>query len=347
MAFIRNRLDSRPGARLTKRLSAVALLLCATAAGAQAPAPPVRMDSLASAKGTAGCGEECLTAVLDRFLAAMQAHDAAQAPLAAGARYTENGIELPFSKGLWRTYSGPGSYRHVFADDDAGQVAMFASIKENGIDQLLMLRLKVESGAISEAEAIVQRRQSTSFINIEGLTLDPLWGERLAPGDRPTREQLIAAVDPYFDGLASGDGDSVPFADDCFRLENGITTAGVEGQTRRVASTPTGGQSRPLQGCSDQFNGGTTVYIQSVSPRRYLVVDEGRGLVFGMFHFDQPGDILEAKGKDGATRPMPAAAIRPFTTPVAELFKVRDGKIVAIEAIMTVVPYGSPDPWGE
>jgi hypothetical protein len=36
---------------------------------------------------------------------------------------------------------------------------------------------------------------------------------------------ILAAVDPYFDGLASGDGDSVPFADHCFRLENGITTA--------------------------------------------------------------------------------------------------------------------------
>ncbi|MDB5690783.1 MAG: hypothetical protein JWL91_2659 [Sphingomonas bacterium] len=322
-----------------------ALLALALAAGSSAQAAPVRTDSVRAARGTAGCGEDCLTAVLDRFLGAMAAHDATAVPLAAAARYTENGIELPFSAGLWRTFSGPGSYRHVFADEKAGQIAMFADIKENGVSQLLMLRLKVESGKVSEAEALVQRRQSTRFINTEGLTLDPLWGEKLAGGDRRTRQQLITAVDPYFDGLASGDGDSVPFADDCFRLENGITTAGVDGKHQRMGAIPTGGEQRPLQRCRDQFNGGGTVYIQSVSPRRYLIVDETRGLVFGMFHFDQPGDILQAKGKDGTTRPMPEAAIRPFTTPVAELFKVKNGKIVAIEAIMTVVPYGSKAGW--
>ncbi|HWJ71357.1 MAG TPA: hypothetical protein VNS79_15040 [Sphingobium sp.] len=302
-------------------------------------------DSLTTAKDVAGCGDACLTGVLDRYLAAMAAHDAAAAPLATGARYTENGIELPFNAGLWRTYSGLGDYRHVIADDDAGQIAMFANISENGIEQLLTLRLKIEGGRVKEAEALVQRRQSSSFINTKGLTLDPIWSEKLAPGDRPTRQQLIAAVDPYFDGLASGDGDSVAFHDDCFRIENGITTAGVEGKQTRVGTTPDGGAPRPLQRCKDQFNGGTTAYIQSVSPRRYLVVDETRGLVFGVFHFDQPGDILEAKAKDGTTRPMSPAAIRPFTTPVAELFKVKNGKIVAIEAIMTVVPYGSKAGW--
>jgi hypothetical protein len=321
------------------------LLLTLAAAAPAAAAPPVRSDSLTAGKAATGCGEACLGAVLDRFLAAMAAHDAKQAPLAAVARYTENGITLPFDAGLWRTFSGPGSYRHVFADDDAGQVAMFAAVKENGVDQLMMLRLKVEGGKVREAETIIQRRQGSRFINTEALSLDPLWDAKLGAGDRPSRKQLIDAVDPYFTALSTGDGESVPFADDCFRIENGIVTAGVEGQRARVAATPTGGPQRPLQRCREQFNGGGTTYIQSVSPRRYLVVDKGRGLVFGVFNFDQPGDILQVKGKDGSTRPMPEAAIRPFTTDVAELFKVRDGKIVAIEAVMAVLPYGSGTGW--
>jgi len=302
------------------------------------------MDSLAVARNVKGCDEACLRGLLDRTLAAMAAHDAGKAPLAAKARYTENGIELPFTTGLWRTLSGPGSYAHVFADAKAGQVATFAAVNENGVPQLLMLRLKVEGGRVAEAEALVQRRQTTRFINTDGITQAPIWDQPLGPDDRPTRAQLIAAVDPYFDGLASGNGDAVPFADECFRLENGITTAGPPGMAR-IGPTPMGGQERPLQRCRDQFNGGTTRYIQAVSPRRYLVVDERRGLVFGMFQFDQPGDLLEVRGKDGVVRKLPEAAIRPFTTPVAELFKVVGGRIVAIEAVMTALPYGSKTGW--
>jgi hypothetical protein len=36
---------------------------------------------------------------------------------------------------------------------------------------------------------------------------------------------------------------------------------------------------------------------------------------------------------------------RPFTTVIPELFKIRDGKIVAIEAVMASLPYGSQSGW--
>ena len=328
-----------------KKVFATCAALVLLLGAGHAAADPVRIDSLATRGDTNGCDNSCLAGVLDQFLAALARRDATAAPLAAKARYTENGIELPFGDGLWRTYSAHGDYRHVFADHDAGQVAMFATIKENGVDQLLMLRLKVDGRKVSEAEALIQRRQVSRFINTDGLKRQPIWDEKLAPGDRSTRAQLIAAVDPYFDGLITGNGDIVPFADDCWRWENGIVTAGIEGRHPAVGATPTGGAQRKLQRCRDQFNAGGTVYVQTISPRRFLVVDEERGLVFGVFHFVHPGDITEARGQDGTTRPMPESALRPFTVPVAELFKVRNGKIVAIEAIMTALPYGSAPGW--
>lgn len=62
---------------------------------------------------------------------------------------------------------------------------MFAATQENGVAQLLMLRLKVESGKVKEAEALVQRRQTSRLINTDGLTLDPLWGESSGPATVP------------------------------------------------------------------------------------------------------------------------------------------------------------------
>ena len=329
---------------LRQILTGVCLTFTALPLAAAPPGAPILTDSLDGRRPSSGCDEACLTGTLDRYLAALQARNPAEAPLASGAKYTENNVALPFGEGLWRTFDSVGSYKHVFADDDAGQVGMFAVVRENGIDQLLMLRLKVDAGKVSEAEAIVQRSQGTTFINTKGLTLKPVWAEPLAAGDHPSRKQLIAEANHYFDGLSAGDGDIVPFADTCERMENGIVTAGVTTDPP-AGATPTGGTQRHLQGCRAQFNGGGTTYIQAVTPRRYLVVDKKRGIVFGVFLFQHPGDKLQARGKDGTSHPMPASAIRPFTVPVAEMFKIVGGKIVQIEAIMTTVPYGMPSAW--
>ena len=75
------------------------------------------------------------------------------------------------------------------------------------------------------------------------------------------------------------------------------------------------------------------------------MIDEARGLVFGIFYFQYPGDVVTIRNPDGTTRAMPEAAVRPFTVPAAEMLKVVDGKVVAIEAVAVTVPYGSPSPW--
>ena len=290
------------------------------------------------------CEEQCLRAISERYLQAMAKRDKALIPLAAGARYSENGVPLAFGDGLWRTFERPSGYRNIFTDASQGQVAMFATIVENGSEQLMMLRLKVASGKISEAESFVVRRQGSAFLNTEGLVLDPVWGKALAPDDKPTRAQLIAAIDPYFDALSKGDGSLAPFHPDCVRIENGITTAGVEGATRRIGKMPFG-PPRLLARCASQADSGRFTYIQDIDPRRYLIVDERRGLVFGIFHFQHPGDKLIARSKDGHEEPMGPHATTPSTVPVAELFKVERGKIVAIEAVMVTTPYRMPSAW--
>jgi len=40
-----------------------------------------------------------------------------------------------------------------------------------------------------------------------------------------------------------------------------------------------------------------------------------------------------------------AAATRPFTEEVAELFKVKDGKLHDVVAVMVTLPYGATSNW--
>ena len=42
---------------------------------------------------------------------------------------------------------------------------------------------------------------------------------------------------------------------------------------------------------------------------------------------------------------MPGAAKRPFNVDVAELFRIQDGKIRKVEALMTSLPYGAKSPF--
>jgi len=84
------------------------------------------------------------------------------------------------------------------------------------------------------------------------------------------------------------------------------------------------------------------VYITEINPRRILVVDEELGLAMGMFHLNGQHDHAMVNGErveySGATR-------RPFTTVIPEMFKIRDGKIYRIIAMMSTIPYRSKSGW--
>ena len=94
------------------RVMASALLLASTAAVAAAQ--------------PAACDRQCLEGLVDRYLDALVRHDPRAVPLAAAARYTENGQRLDVGDGLWRSVKAKGKYRLVVADIEAQQVASSA-----------------------------------------------------------------------------------------------------------------------------------------------------------------------------------------------------------------------------
>lgn len=296
------------------------LILAALLAGGAAAAAPDRA---------------ALDGLVDGVLAALVAHDPARLPLAPSARYTENGQILKPGDGMWGPASGCGSYRLRFADPPAGQAGCFTVIEENGHPAVLGLRLKVAGGRIEEIEAIIARQAQDAWVKPEGLVDHPVFREALAPSARRPRAELIAITNSYFEGLEQATARLTPFAPDCTRVENGNVTA----------NNPAGPSPIHRLSAGAQFATGFSRFITRVRDRRYPVVDEERGLVLAVVLFDHAGTVKTVALADGTAFAVPPPFDTPYTFLIGELFKIADGRIQRIEAVLLPVPYGMPSGW--
>lgn len=270
------------------------------------------------------CDRDCLIGVTNAYLAAMVARDPAQAPVAAGVRFTENTRPLALGQGVWETVTGVRDYTLYVADPTAGQVALYTVIDTAERPGLLALRLEVEDRLISEVESVYVGIGQTGFGSVDTLVeADPIWSAVVPPEQRRSREELIDIADRYFETLEKQIADHVPFTDDCLRIENGVQTAGR-----------TGGQGLAALGCRENVNHPLWNYITAITPRRYLVVDEERGLVSGMFMFRHGGTYESYTLPSGEVVPHSEAARRQQSVVIAELFRIEDGRIRRIEALM-------------
>ena len=290
-----------------------------------------------------GCDRGCLETFVDRYLDAVAAHDPAKAPLAKGAKYTENGQRLEFGDGLWNTMTGKGAYRLFVADVEAGQIAFLGSIQEAGTPAMISLRLRVRNEQIAEAETFIQRsdRSAQGFEKI-GWT----WTEAIPPSERLSRDSLVKTANMYFSGMQKNDGKGVyPFADDCNRIENGAFSTNAPtpaGQTRPDPKNATNYSGQ--WSCLEQFQSGLLHFVTRIRDRRFVAVDPERGLVFSFIFFDHAaGATRKFQTPDGRT--VTAGPQQPWTWELAELFRIEKGKIRQIEAIMERVPYGMNSGW--
>jgi len=292
------------------------------------------------AQAAQACDRECLQGFVDKYLAALAVRDASKAPFAPNVKSTENGQDLGVHDGLWKTADGDSTYRLYFADPQERQVGFIGVIKEHGLPAIIALRLKVENHLITEAETIVSRTSPGGFAKPESFVTPNanLLGV-LPPGERVPREQMIKAADSYFTGLDEEDsGRNVPFDSDCQRRENGTETAN---------STDPKASPMAKLGCKAQFDTGFSKIVTDVRERRYPIVDEERGLVYSIIFFDHAGNVESYTTPEGKVVPVSGMFRRPLTFMIGELFKIGNGKIRQIEAVILEVPYGMPSGWGK
>jgi hypothetical protein len=302
--------------------------------------------AVSAQKNKSSCDRACLEGYIDRYMDAMADNNPSLDLFSRDCKFTENGVRLPLgNEGLWVNMSKKGNYKFYIPDIETQQVAFLGTAYEGGGNgkgdgQLvaLAIRLKIVGDKITEAEQLVSRKDSDTM----GLTGKLSTGESVeklgAPHkifmdaipekERASREELVKTANYYFSGLQKNDHGKgyYPFTDDCHRVENGTPATNVPvpaGQTRPDPKTATVYSTH--WGCKEQFEAGKMGFITRVRDRRFVAVDQERGIAFAFAFFDH--DSLN------------------WTWQLAELFKIEKGNIRRIEAIFHRCPYGMNSGW--
>jgi len=290
----------------------------------------------AGAQAGGACNRDCLIEVTESYLAAMVARDPAKAPVTPDVRVTQNTRPMALGQGLWESIKGVRGYKLFVTDPMAGQVALYTVVDGAERPGLLTLRMKVAGRRITEIESVYVGIGQTGFGSVDNLvTVDPVWTAVLPPAQRRPRAEMIDIANRYFETLEKNLVDHVAFTANCLRVENGMTTAGRAGAPGLAGL-----------GCRENVNHPMWNYITQITPRRHLVVDEERGLVSGMYMFRHGGTEPTYTLPGGEVVKHSEAMLRRQAVVISELFRIEDGRIRRIEAVMAGgLDHDAPSGW--
>jgi hypothetical protein len=277
-------------------------------------------NQTASAQSSA-CDRECLRGAMTAFLYALVENEPDALPpvgtldalpLAATLRVTEDAIEKPLAElSLFHSVTGLHGYRQDIIDERAGMSGAHVIVEESGAPVMLVVRLKLEAGRITEIETVATRNSADGLIfNIDGLRApSKVMNYAPRPEQLSSREDAIEAAMHYPRGLDAAQtfaAVDAPFAPDAYRLENGQIMAGPD--------------CTFAAGCQNISTQSLAIFerLGNVSTR-VIGVDERMGIVWLRMAWG-----VREEGGDQLT--------------VWEAFKVYDGQIHAVEAFMKILP---------
>jgi hypothetical protein len=301
------------------------------------------------------CDRTCMTGALDDFMAAMAAHQPGNVHWSPSVRTTQNAAPIKPGDGIWATVSKIGDYRVYAAEPEAREGVVISSIEENGIPVLQMTRIKLDAERrVTEAETLIARNGEGQKVQAPPAEdIRPDFREVVPAQERLPRARLVGIVDKYFDAIEQSNGHVVAFADDGYRIENGIRTCNDPHRMVSLTQDPLFAKVSAMS-CAEGLSSGIFSYIKSITPRRYPVVDEEHGLVLALIRFNHPGNILtpEVRGVNGellgnANMMKSEWASHPTSALIAELFKVKNEKVTRVFAVIIRAPYRIPTGWDE
>jgi len=261
----------------------------------------------AASKPISPCSRQCLRTLADRYLESLVAHDPSRLPFAPSVTFTENGRELKLGEGLWKTAAALGAYRVYVLDPDSGAVAVQTVLYDGPQVVQLLLRLRIRDDRITEVETLIAREGDTCCWAPERLAALPAVFDQTIPvGKRAGRQELIAIADAYFTALHTGGTPEYRRASlfsEMNRYENGLLTTNV-----------TGGNRITRWDAAKQLDSAMFGPLRVVN-RRYPVADPENGTLLAVVLFQRPDS-------------------RQPPTIISEFFKIIDGKIYEIRAVM-------------
>ncbi|HUF72710.1 MAG TPA: hypothetical protein VMR74_07420 [Gammaproteobacteria bacterium] len=200
----------------TTRLTALFLLLFTFAAGAAAQ----------------DCGRACLTGHVDAYFDALAAGNARSFPFARNPKITLNGRETSIAQTFWDG-AGETVYRWDIVNERLGDTGTEAVVlNDDGSKTIMMLRLKVQEGAVTEVEIIrANEGDADGLWGPDTLTeVSPFLTLTIREADQDSYYGLIAAAEGYWRAFQTNGTELYHPADlfpDSRRYENGLEMTGL------------------------------------------------------------------------------------------------------------------------
>jgi hypothetical protein len=258
------------------------------------------------------CDRACLTAMMTQFIDALVAHDPSRLPLADGARYTEDSRNARLGDGIWKSVTANGGFRQDYIDTRKQVAAAHVLLRENETQVLYSVLLHVANMRIAGIETLVQRVGAGGKFQPTELG-KPIRGmnDRVPADQRNSRDEMVRIALTYPEGLRVGnftDG-GTPFADDAYRVENGVITADQKDPRRRMYEQ--------------------NIIVHPGIIASVAAVDEENGTVLLWMNFGHTGDSYGVGN-----------ALVTF-----EAFKVWGGKIRSVNAFFKGLPISTARFW--
>ena len=183
------------------------------------------------------CDRNCLTDMMTQFIDALVAHDPSGLPVADDVRYTEDSRLAQLGEGIWQSVTANGGFRQDYIDTRKQVAAAHVLLREDEAQVLYSVLLHVADRKITGIETLVQRVGPGGPFQPRELGA-PIRGmnDPVPAGARNSREEMVRIALTYPAGLRVGnftDG-GTPFADEAYRVENGVITADQTDPRRRM-----------------------------------------------------------------------------------------------------------------
>ena len=258
------------------------------------------------------CDRACLTGMMTQFISALVAHDSSKLALSDNLRYTEDSRNARLGEGVWKSVTAAGGFRQDYIDTRKQVAAAHVLLREGETQVLYSVLLHVAAMKIVGIETLAQRVAAGGRFQPTELGA-PIRGMNnpVPAGMRNSREEMIKIALTYPEGLRIGnftDG-GTPFADESYRVENGVITAD---------------QSDPRRRMYDQ-----NIIVHPGIIASVAAVDEENGTVLLWMNFGHTGDSYGVGN-----------ALVTF-----EAFKVWGGKIRSVNAFFKGLPISTGRFW--
>lgn len=226
------------------------------------------------------CTRDSLKAIIGSYFSAVEAHNSTLLRTAPNVRFTENGKEVQLGDGFFQSGGKLLFQRNLIDTERCGtltEAVVDETVNGTTAPVLMAVRLRVDSGKLSEIETIITRKGEL-FFKPEGVidTKDQDWESILPPDQRSTREHMNDAANKYFDMFVQAPTVNAPFATPCNRWEGGFQTTAKTGN------------------CSPKG------LVLTHTHRRFPVTDVEAGITAAFVNFNKSlPDVHMFKFKDG------------------------------------------------